>query len=88
MDQQQPLTLNDHCDRCGVPALARTQHEIDPGKMVDLLWCGHHYRQHEDALAPYLVRMETLPGPEFKVPLRGWATHDRRSSGGEGHAAR
>lgn len=37
---------NDRCDRCGAEAFVATAHESG---MV--LWCGHHYREHEPALS-------------------------------------
>lgn len=56
-----PLTPADRCDRCGARALARTKHE---GGV--LLWCGHHFRQHEDALTEHLVTYQAETTDEFK----------------------
>lgn len=36
---------SDRCDRCGATALYATTREE-----LELLWCGHHYTQHSDAL--------------------------------------
>lgn len=41
-----PLTPQDRCDRCGAQAFVRTTHDKS-----DLLWCAHHFRQHEPELA-------------------------------------
>ncbi len=38
------------CDRCGAGAKAQV---ITPSG--DLMLCGHHLRQHTDALAPFAV---------------------------------
>jgi hypothetical protein len=43
----QPLTLHDYCDVCGARAYLRVT--LATG---ELLFCGHHGRQHEKALAP------------------------------------
>ena len=40
------LTRLDRCDRCGAPAQARA-HLPHGG---DLLFCGHHLREHRAAL--------------------------------------
>lgn len=41
-----PLEVVDRCDRCGAQAKARvTLHN------GELLFCGHHYREHAEALA-------------------------------------
>lgn len=37
------LTRADRCDRCGAQAFVRA---VLPG-VGDLLFCGHHYRDHE-----------------------------------------
>ena len=41
-----PLGHEDICERCGAPALVRTQ--LPSGHALD--WCGHHYREHAGAL--------------------------------------
>ncbi len=40
------LTAADRCDRCGAPAQVRA---VLP-KGGDLLFCGHHAREHADRL--------------------------------------
>lgn len=42
----QPLTRLDRCDRCG--AAAKTRVTLRDGG--ELLFCGHHTRQHADRL--------------------------------------
>jgi len=41
-----PLEVVDRCDRCGAQAKARVR--LHAG---ELLFCGHHYREHAEALA-------------------------------------
>lgn len=41
-----PLKVADRCDRCGAQAFVRTEHEAS-----ELLWCGHHFVEHEAKLA-------------------------------------
>jgi len=41
-----PLTAEDRCDRCGAQAYLRV--ELASGG--ELLFCGHHAREHGDAL--------------------------------------
>jgi hypothetical protein len=43
-----PLQLSDRCDSCGAQAFVAVQ--LD-GTAAELLFCGHHYRRHETALA-------------------------------------
>lgn len=40
------LTTADRCDRCGAQAFVRV--ELSSG--TDLVFCGHHARQHETRL--------------------------------------
>lgn len=47
------LTALDRCDRCGAQALVRAQ--LERG---ELLFCGHHARQHAEALASVAVAVE------------------------------
>lgn len=54
MEQQNPLTAEDRCDRCGAQAYAVSQHGT-----ARLLWCGHHYQEHFDAIVDHLVHDET-----------------------------
>jgi len=44
--EEAPLEVVDRCDRCG--AQARTRVTLQSGV---LLFCGHHYREHAEALA-------------------------------------
>jgi hypothetical protein len=41
------LTITDRCDRCSAQAYAKTR--SPEGR--ELLWCGHHFKFHEAALA-------------------------------------
>lgn len=41
------LTRQDRCDRCGAQAFVRATFDGD----LTLLFCGHHFRGHQDALA-------------------------------------
>lgn len=41
-----PLTVRDRCDRCG--AAAKVRAVLSTGH--DLLFCGHHAREHRPAL--------------------------------------
>lgn len=50
------LTALDRCDRCGAKAVVRVTFEHG-----GLLFCGHHARQHAEALARVAVSVET-PG--------------------------
>ena len=43
-----PLTALDRCDRCGAQAYVRVS-LIAGG---ELLFCGHHFREHEARLRP------------------------------------
>ena len=46
-----PLTASDRCDRCGAQAYLRV-HLSSGG---ELLFCGHHARQHGDKLRTVAV---------------------------------
>ena len=48
------LTALDRCDRCGAQAVVRAT--LESG---DLLFCGHHARQHGEALARVAVTVDT-----------------------------
>lgn len=39
------LKVADRCDQCGAQAFVVTAHDAS-----ELMWCAHHYRQHEDQL--------------------------------------
>ena len=42
----QPLTAADRCDRCGAQAYVR----VVMSSGGELMFCAHHYRQHEAKL--------------------------------------
>lgn len=56
-----PLTAHDRCDACGAAAQVRankqkvpdTLEELEFGqpKLLTLLFCGHHHKEHFDKLA-------------------------------------
>ena len=48
-----PLAATDRCDRCNAQAYVRI---VLPGG-TDLLFCGHHWNRHEDALRPQAVEI-------------------------------
>ncbi len=43
-----PLTALDRCDRCGAQAYVR----VALAAGGELLFCGHHFREHEARLRP------------------------------------
>jgi hypothetical protein len=45
-----PLTHADRCDKCGARALVVTTIPLTEGGTSDLMWCQHHYRQHQELL--------------------------------------
>lgn len=45
-----PLTHADRCDKCGARALVVTTIPLQQGGTADLMWCQHHYRQHQEPL--------------------------------------
>ena len=49
------LTLNDRCDSCGSEGMARILMPLIPTAVYresyDLVFCGHHMRKHELAIA-------------------------------------
>lgn len=49
-----PLTAADRCDRCGAAAYVRVV--LQSGG--ELLFCGHHARQHLSALRPLAARID------------------------------
>jgi hypothetical protein len=54
MAPTQPLNATDLCDRCGAQAYVRV---VLPGS-GQLLFCGHHNRQHADALAKIAIEIQ------------------------------
>ena len=65
------LTALDRCDRCGAQAYVRVV--LSSGG--DLLFCGHHFREHEERLRPVAtdVQDETarLTEPTTPRPTEG-----------------
>ena len=59
-----PLTASDLCDRCGAPAYVRV---LLPGS-GELLFCGHHNRQHANALAKIAVEIQDETGRRAAQP--------------------
>lgn len=49
-----PLAASDRCDRCGAKALVRVY--LDGG--MHLLFCAHHFRQHEVRLRSIAVDVQ------------------------------
>lgn len=48
MTQPTPLTASDRCDRCGAQAFVQVR--LTSGG--ELLFCGHHAREHIDKVRP------------------------------------
>lgn len=65
------LTLLDRCDRCGAQAFVRASVMVgDIDKMVDLLFCGHHFADNEAKLRDTALHIQderekinTAPSP-------------------------
>lgn len=53
-----PLTPADRCDRCGAQALVRA---VLPGG-GELLFCGHHAREHAERLRAVAVSFQDDSG--------------------------
>jgi hypothetical protein len=53
-----PLTAIDRCDRCGAQAYVRVT-LIAGG---ELLFCGHHFREHEERLRPLAAEVHDETG--------------------------
>jgi 4-hydroxyphenylpyruvate dioxygenase-like putative hemolysin len=49
-----PMNARHRCDRCGAQAYVR----IILRNRQDLLFCAHHYRQHEPTLAKVAVAIQ------------------------------
>jgi hypothetical protein len=49
-----PLTALDRCDRCGAQAYVR----VTLAAGGDLLFCGHHFREHEARLRPLALEVQ------------------------------
>ena len=50
----QPLLASDRCDRCGAQAYVR----VVLASGTDLLFCGHHFREHEAKLRPVALDVQ------------------------------
>ena len=55
---QTPLTAEDRCDRCGAQAYVRVT--LDGGST--LLFCGHHFKEHEDRLRAVAINVQDETG--------------------------
>jgi len=51
-----PFTMSERCDRCGARAMVRAV--MSSGG--DLLFCGHHAREHEDRLRQLAVALQSV----------------------------
>jgi hypothetical protein len=51
------LTAADRCDRCGAPAYVRVT--LAEG---ELLFCGHHFRQYDEALRKIALEVHDETG--------------------------
>lgn len=49
-----PLSALDRCDRCGAQAYVR----VTLAAGGDLLFCGHHFREHEARLRPLAAEVQ------------------------------
>jgi hypothetical protein len=49
----EPLTASDRCDRCGAQAYVR----VTLAGGLDLLFCAHHNKEHEDKLKAVVVHV-------------------------------
>jgi hypothetical protein len=67
MAPTKPLNANDLCDRCGAPAYVRV---ILAGS-TELLFCGHHNRQHASALAKVAVEIHDETSKLTQKPGEG-----------------
>ena len=50
---EQALLATDRCDRCSAQAYVR----VTLAAGGDLLFCGHHFREHETRLRPLALRI-------------------------------
>jgi len=58
------LNATDRCDRCGAQAYVRV--ELSSG--LELLFCAHHAREHEDKLREIAVSIHDETGRLAGVP--------------------
>ena len=59
-----PLTATDRCDRCGAQAYLRV-HLASGG---ELLFCGHHGREHGDKIQAIAVNVHDETGKLLDTP--------------------
>lgn len=62
------LTAQDRCDRCGARALAVAK----KFGLSDLLFCGHHLHEHEDALLRQDWIIYSDESPAAPVPVAAY----------------
>lgn len=60
LEAEVALDAGDRCDRCGAQAVARAT--LSSG--MDLLFCGHHLRAHEEGLRAASARIARASRPE------------------------
>ena len=53
--KERTLTLNDRCDSCGAAALVKVS-----GVSGELMFCGHHYKKHENSEAMKKFAFEVI----------------------------
>jgi len=68
------LNALDRCERCGGQAYVVTQHRIvrkdaTHTTEIELLWCGHHFRKHEDVLFEHLLHDERQKLANLEKPV-------------------
>ena len=62
------LTAQDRCDRCG----ARAAHVAKKMSFSELLFCGHHIREHEGALLNQGWIIYSDESPTAPVPVAAY----------------
>lgn len=62
------LTAQDRCDRCG----ARAVHVARKKGFSELLFCGHHHREFEDALLNQGWGIYSDESPAEPVPVAAY----------------
>ena len=66
-----PLTALDRCDRCGAQAYVR----VTLAAGGELLFCGHHFREHEARLRPLATEVHDETG-KLSEPVPAPADQD------------
>lgn len=61
---QHPLLATDRCDRCGAQAYVR----VTLAGGGDLLFCAHHFREHEARLRPLALEIHDETGKLTETP--------------------